>query len=138
MVIFGLWQGVDAPVAGPRSVGNWMFEYMKAPLEATLFSLLGFFICSAAFRAFRARSLHATLMLVSAIVVILALTSFGDMISGWINPDWPVLAGIRNWLMNVPTVAAKRAIFLGVALSVIATSVRIIFGIEQSYLGRGK
>jgi hypothetical protein len=41
-------------------------------------------------------------------------------------------------MMNVPVTAAKRANFLGIALSVIATSIRVLFGLERSYLGRSE
>jgi hypothetical protein len=37
--------------------------------------------------------------------------------------------------MDVPNVAARRAIFVGAALGAIATGVRIILGIERSHLG---
>ena len=44
-------------------------------------------------------------------------------------------AKFMAWLMDVPTVSARRAIFVGAALGAIATGVRIILGIERSHLG---
>jgi hypothetical protein len=52
----------------------------------------------------------------------------GEMISGY-------LPRVSDWLMRVPNTAARRAILLGVSLGGIALSLRIIFGIERTYLG---
>jgi len=124
-------------IQGEWVAGYWMFQYMKVPMEATIGSFLAFFICSAAFRAFRARSLDATIMLVAALLIMIGRVSYGDLISRWISETWLFFPEITKWLMNVPATAARRAIFLGIAISVIATSIRIIFGIERSWLGRG-
>lgn len=123
-------------VRGRTQIGFWMFQHIKVSMEASMFSLLAFFISSAAFRAFRARSFDATVMLLSAIVMMIGRVSFGEIISAWFSNSWLFFPEVCNWLLNIPVMAAKRAIFLGIALSVIATSVRIIFGIERSYLGR--
>ena len=45
------------------------------------------------------------------------------------------LSRFQNWLMDVPNVAGRRAIFIGAALGAVATGVRIILGIERSHLG---
>ena len=44
---------------------------------------------------------------------------------------------LADRIMDTPNLAAKRGILLGVSLGVIATSLRVIFGIERRYLGRG-
>lgn len=137
MVYFGLRYGVDAPKAGEAmSPGFWLFEYVKKPLESTIYSLLAFFIASAAYRAFRARSFDATLMLVAAIVLMLGRIPLGAIVPHPLPGHDPLLFEASQWLMDVPTTAAKRAILLGIALSVIATSLRIILGVERAYMGR--
>ncbi len=120
------------------SPGNWMFDTFKVSMESTMYSMLAFFIASAAFRAFRARSVDASIMLIAAVVMMIGRVSFGEMISKWFSETWLFFPEATKWLQDVPVNAAKRAIFLGIALSVIALSIRVIFGIERSYLGRGE
>ncbi len=105
----------------------YVYTYFIIPLQATMFSLLAFFIASAAYRAFRARTLEATLLLITAAVVMLGRVPIGAEISQWL-PD------SASWIMEVPQMAAKRGIFIGVALGTIAMSLRVILGLERTYL----
>jgi hypothetical protein len=45
---------------------------------------------------------------------------------------------VSQWILNVLNASARRAILIGVSLGAIALSLKIIFGIERSYLGGGK
>lgn len=108
----------------------WMFKNVQMPMGATMFSLLAFHIASAAYKAFRARSAEATVLLVAAIIVMLGQVPLGMAISKWIPET-------STWILNVPNLAAKRGIALGVGLGMTATSLKILLGIERTYLGGG-
>jgi len=120
----GIWKGV-----GEGSPVGRIYNTVNSPLASTMFALLAFVIASAAFRAFRARSVEATLLLITAIVMMIGRVSIGPLIS-------PHLPGVTEWLLDVPNLAAKRAIAVGVGLGAVSTALKIILGIERSYLGR--
>ncbi len=109
---------------------NYVFNYVHVPMSSTMFSLLAFYVASAAYRAFRARSLEATLLLIAAFIVMLGRVPIGDAISHWIP-------SVAEWIMDIPNTAGQRAIKIGIALGIVSTSLRIIFGIERSYLSDG-
>lgn len=126
-------------LAGMSSVGligseespafNWLYNYILSPVQATMFSLLAFFIASAAYRAFRARTTIATILLLAAVVVMLGRVPVGSMISGGAFP-W-----MADILLNYPNVAAKRAIIMGIGLGAAATGLKVMLGIERTYMG---
>jgi hypothetical protein len=104
------------------------FDYIMVPIQATMFSLLAFFIASAAFRAFRARSLLATVLLVAAFIIMVRFVPMGPL-------SQPV-SDLASWILKVPNLAAKRAIIIGIGLGMVATSLKVLLGIERAYLGR--
>ncbi len=109
------------------------FDHVMMPILATMFSLLAFFIASAAYRAFRARNLLASLLLFAALIVMLRFNPympFPTVVA-------PFMAKLSNWLMNVPNLAAQRAIVMGVGLGIVATALKVILGIERGYMGKG-
>ncbi len=112
----------------PGSSLYYVYDYMIIPLSATMFSLLAFFIASAAYRAFRARKLNATLLLIAAVVVMLGRVPIAE------NAFFKFLTRFSDWFMFIPQMAAKRGILIGVALGAFAMSLRIILGIERTYL----
>lgn len=127
-LIIGFWSGIKT--GSPFNIGTpfmFMYTYVYVPLSSTMFSLLAFFIASAAYRAFRARNIDAALLLIAGTVVMLGRVPIGDIL-------WDKLPGIAEWIMNIPQLAAKRGILIGVALGMITTSLRILIGIERTYL----
>jgi hypothetical protein len=113
---------------------KWIYDTIYSPMSATLFSLLAFFIASAAFRAFRIRTVEAGLLAVAALIVMLGRVPIGDKFTSFLPWDAVQLSSIQDWIMNFPQNAAKRAILIGAALGVMATGLRVILGIERSYL----
>jgi hypothetical protein len=124
VTIAGSVQGVEE-----GTLVNRFYNAVNAPLASTMFSLLAFFIASAAFRAFRARNVEATLLLGTAIVMMIGRVSVGELL-------WSGFPGVTEWLLDVPNLAAKRAIAIGIGLGAISTALKIILGIDRSYLGR--
>ena len=105
----------------------FVYTYAIVPLQGTMFALLAFYIASASYRAFRARNTVATLLLVSAVIVMLGRVPIGAAISEF----FPVA---QEWIMDIPQLAAKRGIQIGAALGAVSMSLRIMLGIERSYL----
>lgn len=105
-----------------------IFNGMLLPLQGTMFSFLVFYITSAAYRAFRARSFEATVLLLTGVIVMLGRAPIGNVIS-------PLLPTVSTWLLNIPTTAGQRGIIIGAALGAVATALRVMLGIERSYLG---
>jgi len=113
---------------------RYLYDNVYNPLSSTMFSILAFFIASASYRAFRARNLEATLLLVAAFVVMLGRVPIGYYLSSWIPAGFR-LGDVATWIMDFPQTAGQRAIMIGIALGVASTSIRIILGLERTYLG---
>jgi hypothetical protein len=123
----GLWSAGK----GEGTAFGWLYNYIFVALQGTMFSILAFFVASAAYRAFRARTPEATILLLAAMLVMFGRVPLGEyLISG--------IGWVSDWIMNVPNTAAQRGILIGVSLGGLATSIKIICGIERAYLGAGK
>lgn len=127
----GFWSGGESKVDGGQTSFGWLYDYTMVPLQGTMFSILAFFIASAAYRAFRARSREASVLLAAAVVVMMGRVPLGQFLVPW---TWD----ITQWLMNVLNSAVRRAILIGVSMGSVALSLKIILGKERSYLGGGK
>jgi len=106
----------------------WVFENIQVPMQSTVFALLAFFVASASYRGFRARSASATLLLVAAAIMLLSRSAVSEWLSSWL-PD------LADWIRNYPSMSARRAILVGIGLGSLTTSLRVILGVERTWLG---
>lgn len=156
MILFGYWDfwirqsptGARLPFApgdgwGPAQYGkDLLFDGFLQQMDATMFSLIAFFILSAAYRAFRARSLEATVLLLAALIVVLSLT--GLIVQGWDsgvgalagnNPDSFLmnfrLTDISKWLRDTVQTPSIRGLDFGIGIGLLAMSLRLWLSLER-------
>lgn len=117
----------------------WIYQYIILPITATMFAMLAFYVSSAAFRAFRAKNVEAFILLGTAFIVLLGRTYAGVVLTGFIPADSPFavlkLENLTGLIMDVFNTAGNRAIMLGIALGIVSTSLKVILGVDRSYLG---
>ncbi|MFH2050741.1 MAG: hypothetical protein ABIJ12_15000 [bacterium] len=109
----------------------WVFEYVQVPMQSTVFALLAFFVASASFRGFRARSAPAAVLLIAALLTLLSRSSLEGIIPDFITQS-------ADWIRSNPSMAARRAILIGIGLGSLTTSMRVLLGIERTWLGGEK
>lgn len=120
MVIFGF-RGPNSPAV------SWIFRYVYTPLQATIFSLLAFFIVSAVYRAFRVHSWESALFAIAGIIVLVGQVPLSRLI-------WEQLPTLRDWVLAVPATAGARGILLGAALGTVIAGLRLLFCMDRPYV----
>jgi hypothetical protein len=129
------WSGSYREVGGPFS---WLYEFAFKPLTATMFAMLAFYVASAAFRAFRAKNFEAILLLGTAFIILLGRTFAGVVLTSWmpdVLDDWRI-ENLTVYIMSVFNTAGNRAIMIGIALGIASTSLKVLLGVDRSYLGK--
>ncbi len=129
-----------------------MFDGLLQQMDAAMFSMIAFFILSAAYRAFRIRSVESTVLMASALILMLSL--LGALVALWnggvdamavaLNlPNASVdlkeahflnnfkLNEVANWVRSFLQVPALRALEFGVGLGALAMGLRLWLGLEK-------
>jgi len=142
MLVFGMWSyylpksKIESPVMPwPKATYEVLFNGLFNPLQAATFSLLAFYIASAAYRAFRIRSAEAALMMAAAFVVMLGQVPIG----AWLTSGLPTTGGpgffrletLGEWVMSWLNTPAQRGIVFGIAIGGLAMSLRIWLSLER-------
>lgn len=104
------------------------YDGILNPASTTVNALLAFFIASAAVRTFRARSLESSLLLLTAIVLMLSNVTIGSAISKHIP-------AFGQWLTNVPNATAQRGLIITSSLAFVTINLRNILGLSTQWLG---
>jgi hypothetical protein len=148
MTVIGFWH--DLPTFRPGAVvpewvttgWTWLFNGLLVNLDATMFSLLAFYIVSAAYRAFRIRSGEALMLMIAAVIVMLTPLPLGAQLTSWLPADESFWSNFRierigNWLLTTVNSAALRAIDFGLGIGGLAMALRIWLSLERgTYFGQ--
>ncbi len=117
---------------GRTLVGTALTETLPGSLEL----LFGALLATIAWEQYRSkRWISLTgIGLVAAFLVVRTLYGYlvlagGEEFYHLTVPD------LVNWIMTVPQMAGQRAIMIGICLGIISMSLRLILGVERSYLG---
>ena len=98
------------------------------PGDATIYSIMLFYMISAGARSFRARDMKTVLLMIVAFFVLMQQAPVATVIWGGFDP-------IGSWLGNNLGMAVTRTFGIIVALSGIVLAIRFLAGKELSILG---
>ena len=156
MVVFGYWdwiqrqtpEGGKLPyIAGPgwglaQYGRDLLFDGLLQNMDAAMFSVIAFYILSAAYRAFRARSIEATILLITALVVLLSLMGLVEFYwNGFVgrlaggDPQSVAqnmkLSTVAKWLKDNIQTPSIRGIDFGVGVGLLAMALRLWLSLEK-------
>ena len=125
MVVFGLGLGMDS------SAFKWLMLAIVDPLSSVNYSILTFYMASAAARAFRARSPQASILLVTGVIVLLQQAP----LTATVFPQIDIVSRFFNDAFNL---AIARMFLMAVSVGAIVLGVRVLTGKEIGFLGLGE
>lgn len=128
------------PGTRPHDAYTVLFEGLYRALESTMFSILAFYIVSAAYRAFRIRSGEAAVLMFTALVLMMGQVPLGMAVTNGI-PDGPSFLGIdwsifrieefSQYILDKVNGPVQRAIKFGLGLGSLAMALRIWLSLER-------
>lgn len=129
-MLFGAWYMIIVGLIYGRTSDFFRFggESIVFPGDATIYSIIVFYMTSACARSFRSRNLRALLLMIVAFFVLLTNAPIGAVI-------WPGVEPIGSWFMNNLVMSANRVFAMGVTLGAIALAVRTLSGREIAFAG---
>lgn len=144
MIVIGLGEWVASNREAAGMPGDYefvktafavVFIDMLQILDAAMFSLIAFFILSAAYRAFRIRSVEATIMMAVALIVLLGFIPLAMALTAGLPTEGFAsnfrIEEMKSWILLTVSTPALRAIDLGLGLGLLAMALRIMLGLEK-------
>ncbi len=120
-----LWQGPTAAASQALLLG------LLAPGQTALLALTAVTLVLSGMRIFKVRR-NAGSVLFLAIVLIMLLGSIPLAIVPY-QGVMGTLVGLADWLQRVPALAGMRGLALGVALGILLTGLRVLFGTTRPH-----
>jgi len=118
-----------------KAVYDLVFQGIYTSLNGTMFSIVAFYIVSAAYRAFRLRSLESTILLVSAFIVMLGQVALGQALTAHVSNDGFAanfrLENMATWILTKVNSPATLAVDFGLGIGGLATSLRLWLSLER-------
>ncbi len=106
----------------------WLFDNVYSHINITVMSLLAFYIVSAFYRAFVARSWEAAVMLLASSFTLIGRAPIGSAI-------WPGFVTISEWIGNNAAIGGISGFYICGAIGSAAITLRILWGKEKAALG---
>ncbi len=104
---------------------SYYYTNLLQPTGNAVFSMLMFYIVTAAYRSFRVNKWQSLVVLVAAAFIMLGSVPIGEVIS-------KDIARVSGWILRVPNTAGQRGIIIGSAIGGIAAALRAALGLERS------
>jgi hypothetical protein len=143
MFLIGLAKDAAPDRAWLREGYRYLFNGLWLNLDAAMFSLLAFYIVSAAYRAFRVRSGEAALLMVTALILMMGQVPLGMALTAGIPTNggrvpffgMPYslfrIENFSRWILMHVNMPALRAIDFGIGLGAMAMALRIWLSLER-------
>lgn len=132
LMLFGPKEGRLSKEFFEKVFDSYIVDAVFEPLGAAMFSLLGFYITRAAFRAFRLRNVEAALVMLSALLIMLGALP----VPLWEAVLPEALGEVRGWLLAGVNTGVQRAILVGSGLAWLLMAVRMWLSLDEVRQGR--
>ena len=134
MTVFAAVTQMKAPPLFFKLGVDFGFNSLMVPMGAAVFSMITFYLISAAYRSFRIRSLEAGLLMVAAVIVMVGQMPIGEWLASFMPRQLVFLhlPWLSQKILTVINAAAYRGVWIGMLVGMFAISLRIWLGIDNS------